>query len=158
MPDEKSAQTNDGHSGLGAAVEQKLKALEAFKDWSNYLLVTTVAALGWVSTKEAPELCPEWIRTWCIVSLALSVFFSILTLALIPHVAELIDGKLSIYDVFWDGWHYKFEIFHFCFPAHVLFLVGVLLYACGTTTHHAPKSSDIRVEIVNNSNASIPAK
>ena len=26
--------------------EQKLKALEYFKDWSNYLLVTTVAA-GW---------------------------------------------------------------------------------------------------------------
>ena len=25
------------------------KALEHFKDWSNYLLVTTVAALGWAN-------------------------------------------------------------------------------------------------------------
>jgi hypothetical protein len=28
------------------------KALEYLKDWSNYLLVTTVAALGWVATVE----------------------------------------------------------------------------------------------------------
>ena len=33
-------------------LDQKLKALDAFKDWSNYLLVTTVAALGWTSTKK----------------------------------------------------------------------------------------------------------
>jgi hypothetical protein len=25
--------------------EQKLKALDAFKDWSNYLLITTVAGI-----------------------------------------------------------------------------------------------------------------
>jgi hypothetical protein len=33
--------------------EQKLKALDAFKDWSNYLLITTVAALGWTASKDA---------------------------------------------------------------------------------------------------------
>jgi hypothetical protein len=32
---------------------QKLKALDAFKDWTNYLLVTTVAALGWAARKDA---------------------------------------------------------------------------------------------------------
>ena len=32
-------------------LEQKLKALDSFKDWTNYLLITTVAALGWVGTE-----------------------------------------------------------------------------------------------------------
>jgi hypothetical protein len=32
-------------------IEQKLKALESFKDWTNYLLVTTVAALGWTVSR-----------------------------------------------------------------------------------------------------------
>ena len=77
------------------SIEQKLKALEAFKDWSNYLLVTTVAALGWVSTKDAPHFSRRWIRLWCIWSFASSVFLAILTLALIPHIAELIDGSKS---------------------------------------------------------------
>lgn len=31
--------------------QQLLTALDAFKDRSNYLLVTTVAALGWASTQ-----------------------------------------------------------------------------------------------------------
>ena len=32
-------------------VTQLLGALGFFKDWTNYLLVTTVAALGWIATK-----------------------------------------------------------------------------------------------------------
>jgi len=32
-----------------ASTQATTKALEFFKDWSNYLLVTTVAALGWVA-------------------------------------------------------------------------------------------------------------
>jgi len=118
--------------------EQRLRALESFKDWSNYLLVTTVAALGWVSTKDAPHLLPTWTRTWCIWSFALSILFSILTLALVPHVAELIDGKHSIYNVHWDGWYFKFELFHFCLPSHVFFLAGVMLYAIGCTSGATP--------------------
>jgi hypothetical protein len=115
-------------------VEQKLKALEAFKDWSNYLLVTTVGALGWVSTKNETHFSRRWIRFVCIWSFALSVFFAILTLALVPHVAELMnDDTKSIYDVFWSGWGPNIELFCVCFPQHVLFLVGVMFYAYGTS-------------------------
>jgi hypothetical protein len=30
---------------------QKTSAIGMFKDWTNYLLVTTVAALGWVAAQ-----------------------------------------------------------------------------------------------------------
>ena len=33
-------------------MSNELKALEFFKDWTNYLLVTTVAAVGWLGVKE----------------------------------------------------------------------------------------------------------
>jgi hypothetical protein len=114
-------------------IQQRLKALEAFKDWSNYLLVTTVAALGWVSTKDALCFSSVWVYKACIWSFATSIFFSILTLGLVPHIAELIDGKRSIYDVHWDGWQLKIELVHVCFPGHVSFLAGVLLYAYGVS-------------------------
>ena len=74
-------------------------ALEHFKDWTNYLLVTTVAALGWVGTKDAPDfLCP-WLRLACVWSLALSCIFGIFTLALIPLIAEQQGATPSFYDV-----------------------------------------------------------
>jgi hypothetical protein len=50
------------------AVEQKLKALDAFKDWSNYLLVTTVAALGWTAGKDAATFCAAYIKPAAIIS------------------------------------------------------------------------------------------
>jgi hypothetical protein len=114
------------------AIDQKLIALGAFKDWSNYVLVTTVAALGWVSnSKDAPHFVPPWTRKWCIWSLAMSILFSVLTLALVPHIAELIDGTESIYAIKWYGWWLGLELFYFCLPAHVLFLAGVWFYAKG---------------------------
>jgi hypothetical protein len=115
--------------------EQLLKALGYFKDWSNYLLVTTVAALGWVSSKDA-VLPGEW-RTIIMVLFALSVVFAILTLALIPLVAEAItDESTSIYDVrgsfklFWLwGREYKAPLKAACWPQHILFIFGVMAYA-----------------------------
>jgi hypothetical protein len=120
-------------------LEQKLKALDAFKDWSNYLLVTTVAALGWTA-KDATHFCNAWMKSGAIFLFALSTVFAILTLALIPHVAELIKedaaGDLpSIYYVYWDGWWVKLRLTYLCFPQHVLFLLGILLYAAGATLH-----------------------
>ena len=47
---------------LDANIEQQLKALEFFKDWSNYLLVTTVAALGWVASATNPPIGPNAVR------------------------------------------------------------------------------------------------
>ncbi len=109
------------------------KALEFFKDWSNYLLVTTVASLGWVA-KEDPSFCSPWVKTLCIWSFALSAIFAIFTLALIPLVAEQRQLNESIYDV-----HAQFNLIGIrrrklksvCFPQHVFFIMGIALYAVG---------------------------
>jgi len=80
-------------------IEQTLKALEMFKDWSNYLLVTTVAALGWVATSDQPKISRKALR-WTIGALGASTVFGIFTLALIPLVAEAITHETpSFYGV-----------------------------------------------------------
>jgi hypothetical protein len=111
------------------------KALEHFKDWSNYLLVTTVAALGWVATKESPHFLYSWMKIGCIWSLALSAIFGIFTLALIPLVAEQQGAVPSFYDVDAQfqifGCSHKMRIKTVCFPQHVLFILGVVLFAVG---------------------------
>lgn len=120
-----------------SGINQKLKALEAFKDWSNYLLVTTVAALGWTTAKDGATFSALWIKDTTILLFALSVVLAILTLALIPHIGEdLTEKDLSIYDVGWKGWfggHY--ELMDLCFPQHLLFLLGIVFYGGGTAFH-----------------------
>jgi hypothetical protein len=72
----------------GTQVQDPLtKALEFFKDWSNYLLVTTVAALGWVASGTT-IFTSHSVKPWCVWLFALSVVFGIFTLALIPLVQE----------------------------------------------------------------------
>jgi hypothetical protein len=113
-------------------IEQKLKALDCFKDWSNYLLVTTVAALGWVAAKES-GVHSIWV-VWC---LAISAILGIFTLALIPIVAEGIrEDTKSIYDVrarFRPLWMWGPELparlKWACWPQHISFIVGILVYA-----------------------------
>ncbi len=111
------------------------KALEHFKDWSNYLLVTTVAALGWVATKDAPDFFCPWMKLGCVWLLALSSIFGIFTLALIPLVAEQQGATPSFYDVNAEfqilGCSHKMRIKTVCFPQHVLFIFGILLFAVG---------------------------
>jgi hypothetical protein len=120
-------------------LEQKLKALDSFKDWTNYLLVTTVAALGWTTGKEAATFCTPCMKTGAIVTFALSIVFAILVLALIPHVAEDLKAPIngppppSIYEVRWKHWLVDARLTSFCLPQHVLFLVGIVLYAVGNT-------------------------
>ena len=120
-----------------AKIDQKLKALEAFKDWSNYLLVTTVASLGWTAKENANGFCTQWMKSGAIALFALAVVFAILTLALIPHIAEKIEDdpepkRKSIYDVCWPGWGVRLRLTHLCLPQHVLFLLGIVMYAAGT--------------------------
>lgn len=119
-----------------AEPDRRAEALRHFKDWSSYLLVTTVAALGWAATSRfaaAPGL-----RVVCIWSLALSVVFGVLTLASIPLVAEQAKGEESIYTV-----SARFSVRPFsrrpaslrlkqtCVPQYVLFLIGIVTYAIG---------------------------
>jgi hypothetical protein len=128
--------------------EQKLKALEAFKDWSNYLLITTVAALGWTASKDALSFLTPGMKPWAIVCFAGSIIFAILTLALIPHVAEdLRDDHKTIYEVYWRGWLVELRLTRLCFPQHLLFLLGIVLYATGMTFNY-PQSAKWAAGIV----------
>ena len=113
--------------------EQHIKSLEAFKDWSNYLLVTTVASLGWVAEKKPPG--HHTFEIWCF---AISICFGISTLGLIPIIAAQInDDTESFYDVwpkfkllFWGkGKQFSVPIKPFCFSQHILFLAGIIGYA-----------------------------
>lgn len=112
------------------------KSLEFFKDWSNYLLITTVAALGWVTTGVAIFWSPL-TKLLCIWSFALSIVFAIFTLALIPLVEEQRKAaNESIYKVRAKCWicgRNGPKLTWACLPQHILFIAGVLLYAIGTS-------------------------
>jgi hypothetical protein len=133
--------------------EKHTKAIEFFKDWSNYLLVTTVAALGWASSA-SESAKPAWahgaLKPYCIWFLALSVVFGIFTLALIPLVQEQRKGSMEFHAVatkFWaTKWFTKFcakkssaddkcglYLIWVCMPQHVLFIAGIIAYALGTS-------------------------
>ncbi len=118
--------------------EKATKALEFFKDWSNYLVVTTVAALGWAAGgSEAAKAV--WthaaFKPWCIWALALSIVFGIFTLAMIPLAQEQRRNGERNHDVrvqFWlvpDGLHMMWV----CMPQHLLFIAGIVFYALGAT-------------------------
>src|SRR5438552_18603980 len=80
-------------------VEHLLKGLEFFGNWSNYILVTTVAALGWVASKERARISSGALQ-WVIGCFCTSIIFAIFTLALIPLVAESITSNTrSFYDL-----------------------------------------------------------
>ena len=120
---------------LDLNIEQHLKALEFFKDWSNYLLVTTVAALGWVASADRPAISPRALR-WVIGCLGFSVVFAVFTLALVPLVAEGITKQTqSFYDVvahfdliWFLGPEIPFKLKWVCWPQHILFLAGIITY------------------------------
>src|ERR1700675_206652 len=111
----------EGHVPDSQTLDQRLKALEAFKDWSNYLLVATVGALGWTTTHDGAHFSSVVIGNVCAGLFAISVIFAILTLALIPHIAEDLKAKdSSIYRVPWNGWFGShFQLADFCLPQHV---------------------------------------
>lgn len=116
---------------MPAKTERHTKALEFFKDWSNALLVTTVAATGWVVQYGGG--LTHWMKAASIGSLALAVMFGIFTLALIPLVQEQRKPDQSIYDVQakFRGWPYRCKLKQVCFWQHILFLAGIGLYAAG---------------------------
>ena len=124
------------------SVNQHLKALEFFKDWSNFLLVTTTAALGWLATSPVTVST----RRYCVWFFALSVVFAVFTLALIPLVGEQLTPKTtSIYAVsasfrrFWLwGPESSLSLKAVCFPQHVLFLLGIVAYAIGASRKVKP--------------------
>ena len=129
--------------------QQHLTALGAFKGLEQLLtrydgrglLVTTVAALGWVALPNHVALSPG-VRDWVVFFLGASAVFGILTLALIPHVATGVTNDVkSFYDVrvrvrlFWlvgKRWMVPWRIMWVCGPQHALFLAGIILFVVGT--------------------------
>jgi hypothetical protein len=84
-------------------ITQQLASLDSFKDWSNYMLVTTVACLGWVAKEYKGQ--KFMVELWLFTS---SIVFAILTLALIPIVGTQISEKTtSFYDI-----EAKFNLFY----------------------------------------------
>jgi hypothetical protein len=139
-----SQSATESKAAMEPQTEKFLKALEFFKDWSNYLLVTTVAALGWVAASVPPPISPA-LTGLTLVFLAASVMFAIFTLALIPIVAEMIaKGERisreieSFYDVkakftLWPygrGLRYC-KLKWVCWWQHVFFLAGIIVYTLG---------------------------
>ncbi|MGY1607260.1 hypothetical protein [Geodermatophilus sp. SYSU D00700] len=125
--------------GAGGTVDAdpKVLALGAFERWSNYLLVTTVAAAGWIASKNL-EIRPGWrdAALWC---LGLSIVFGILTLALVPLIVQTMAARhTSIYRV-----PVKFHLFtgemprvfltQACRPQHAFFIAGIACYCIGVS-------------------------
>ena len=119
---------------LTADRTQLLESLGFFKDWTNYLLVTTVAALGWVSTNK--PIAPGIYLQLTIAFLCVSIIFAISTLALVPIVGERIEDNESIYQVeapfrlFWTkGNIHHAKLKHFCWPQHISFLAAIITFS-----------------------------
>jgi hypothetical protein len=122
-------------------VKSVAEALTTFKDWSNYLLITTVAAVGWVGGKDSPK---GWLSVISIWLLCFSVISGIFTLALIPIIREQIPNHVkkrgacaSFYDIkppfrflpFSRGEpHSPIYIKYVCWFQHVFFILGVISY------------------------------
>jgi len=110
--------------------DARMQALTNFKDWSNYLLVTTVAALGWIAEHMTDPTAVDQIAIW---SLAVSAVFGIFTLALVPLVAEQIASEHTSIYLVRAQFHLAGErgayLRQACRPQHLLFIVGVLAYA-----------------------------
>ena len=119
------------------AEDPKVLALQTFERWSNYLLVTTVAATGWVATKNI-DVDQPW-RDATLWYFGISIVFGILTLALIPIIAQsMTQNHVSIYQV-----PAKFRLVRrtlctvyltqACRPQHLLFIAGIALYCFGAS-------------------------
>jgi hypothetical protein len=129
-----ASQTN---AASNVAEDPKILALQTFERWSNYLLVTTVAATGWVATKNI-DVDQPWqdAALWCFGT---SIVFGILTLALIPIIAQSMSpNHVSIYQVpakfrlvrktLWTAY-----LTQTCRPQHMLFIAGIALYCFGAS-------------------------
>jgi hypothetical protein len=115
------------------------ETVDHFKDWSNFLLVTTVAMLAWIA--EGKTNLAEPARKFCLIAFALSICFAIFTLAMIPLVTEKLAKDVSIYEVKvsfrwvyvfdWsksEGWTLKYA----CWLQHVFFLLGIIVFTGGS--------------------------
>jgi hypothetical protein len=129
-------------------ITQLLKSLGYFKDASNYLLVTTVGALGWVSTREV-WLTPHSFQS-SLICFCISIICGIFTLALIPIVGQNIKADTrSIYEVqvgfkllwLWGPECRALSLKRVCWLQHMFFISGIIIFTYGAIAgviHLAP--------------------
>jgi hypothetical protein len=120
-----------------ASDDRRLAALGTFERWSNYLLVTTVAAAGWVATSAA-GFHSSVMRSLAIWSFGTAIVFGIFTLALLPPLTEQITQRdKSIFRVQVDyplftlpRRTYLTQVYQ---PQHIAFIAGTIFYCIGTS-------------------------
>jgi hypothetical protein len=117
--------------------DKNVRALTAFGLWSNYLLVTTVAAVGWISSKSVTFTSP-WMQSTALWCLSTSAIFGILALAIVPLVSEQMrpqDESIFVVQAAFSilGLSYRAYLTQACRPQHILFMLGIVFYAWGTT-------------------------
>ena len=129
--------SNHEHQTQKEHIDHLLKAVEFFKDSSNFLLLISVVALGWVV--EHPGGINESLNDTVVLCMGLSVVFGLFTMGLIPLVAETLTGTTSsIYDVRGEfrtfvlgGRHHSLPLKAVCWPQQVFFIAGILVYVIG---------------------------
>jgi len=129
--------SNHEHKTHKEHIDHLLRAVDCFKDSSNFLLMLSVVALGWVV--EHPGGVHESYKDVIVLSMGFSVVFGLFTLGLIPVVAETLTGTTeSIYDVrgqfrsfVFGGRNHSLPLKAVCWPQQVLFITGIVLYAIG---------------------------
>ncbi len=119
-----------------AEADPKTDALKSFERWSNYLLVTTVAAAGWVSSQSV-SFEPEVLKSVTLGCFGVAIIFGIFTLALVPLIAQtMTKSDSSIHKVnvhfFLFGRDWYVYLTQACRPQHASFIVGIAFYCIGT--------------------------
>jgi hypothetical protein len=112
--------------------ESQTKALEFVNSASTYVLLATIALLGWVAS--GVEFTSEGLRLGSMACLTLSAIFGIATLALVPLVQEARRPGQSNFDV-----EPRFLLFGrrsarlkgLLLPQYLFLLAGLILYVIG---------------------------
>ena len=114
--------------------DAKMDALNLFEKYSNSLLVTTVAAAGWISSNGV-TFASATLKSAALWSLGVSIIFGIFTLALVPLVAEQVGDEQSIFMVrakfMLLGISWSLYLPQACRPQHIMFILGIIFYCIG---------------------------
>ena len=116
----------------GSPSDAQAKALEFVNSASSYVLLATIALLGWVAS--GVEFSNDALRVASMACLTLSVVFGVATLALIPLVQEARRPGQSNFEV--EG---RFMLFgrrgvrlkSALLPQYLFLLAGLVLYVVG---------------------------
>jgi hypothetical protein len=112
--------------------EKTLKGLELLNTWTNVLIVTTTAAVGWLVEKSLVNLGTTLGKA-VLACFCLSIVCGILAMCQIPGLAARVDDDTrSIYELRGDNylfpfWRVSFPVIWVLWPQHTLFIAGIVL-------------------------------